>query len=228
MRRLSWLTLVGLALGPLAAPSAAQAPSDATLGARPPEGAVVLFDGKSLDGWVKVGGNAPAAWPVQDGIMTVGKGQGSIMTERTFGDVRLHVEFNVPYMPEARGQARGNSGVYVDGTYEVQILDSYGLKSQDNDCAAVYKQVAPKVNACKPPLQWQTYDITFHKAKVEGGKTVKKGRITVVQNGVTVIDDAEVSVTPGGVGTKEGEDGPLMLQNHGNDVQFRNIWAKPL
>jgi hypothetical protein len=131
-------------------------------------------------------------------------------------------------MPKAHGQARGNSGVYLDGGYEVQILDSYGLKPQDNDCAAVYKQVTPKINACKPPLQWQTYDITFRKAKRVGDKVVSKARVTVIQNGLTVIDDAEVSPTPGGVGTKEGDDGPLMLQDHGNDVQFRNIWVKPL
>jgi hypothetical protein len=203
-------------------------PNDATLGAKPPEGAVVLFDGKGLDGWVKTDGESPAKWPVEDGIVSVGAGQGSVMTERRFGDVMLHIEFNVPYLPDRKGQARGNSGVYLDGAYEVQVLDSYGLKPQDNDCAAVYKQVAPRVNACKPPLQWQTYDITFHKARVEGEKVVKKARITVVHNGVTVIDDAEVSVTPGGVGTREGEDGPLMLQDHGNDVEFRNIWAKPL
>src|SRR5438874_7444369 len=106
----------------IAAPAFAQSPdatgpkpNDATLGARPPEKAVVLFDGKSLDGWVKTDGKTPAAWPVEDGIMTVGAKQGAIMTSRTLGDVRLHLEFNVPYMPEARGQARGNSGVYLAG-----------------------------------------------------------------------------------------------------------------
>jgi hypothetical protein len=203
-------------------------PNDSTLGAKPPEGAVVLFDGKSLDGWVKLDGKSPAAWPVEDGIMTVAPRQGSIMTKKTLGDVMLHLEFNVPYMPQAKGQARGNSGVYLTGSHELQVLDSYGLKPQDNDCGAIYKQVVPLVNACKPPLQWQTYDVTFHKARVEGGKVVKKARITVVQNGLKIIDDAEISPTPGGVGTKEGDDGPLMLQDHGNLVQFRNIWAKPL
>src|SRR5205823_7252125 len=144
---------------------------------------------------------------------------------KKFGDFQLHVEFNVPYMPKAKGQARGNSGVYLDGTYELQVLDSYGLKSQDNDCGAIYKQVAPSVNACKPPLQWQTYDVTFQKARVEGDKVVKKARITVEQNGIKIIDNAEISPTPGGVNTKEGADGPLLLQDHGDDVQFRNIWA---
>ena len=97
------------------------------------------------------------------------------MTEKTFGNFELHVEFNVPYMPDAHGQGRGNSGVYLTGNHELQVLDSYGLKSQDNDCGAIYKQVAPAVNACKPPLQWQTYDITFHKAVVEGRQGREEG-----------------------------------------------------
>jgi hypothetical protein len=203
-------------------------PNDSTLGQKPPEGATVLFDGKTLDGWVKADGKTPAGWPAGDGIFSVGKGQGSVMTGRKFGDVQLHIEFNVPYMPDARGQARGNSGVYLAGAYELQVLDSYGLKPQDNDCGAIYKQVTPRVNACKPPLQWQTYDVTYHKARVRDGKVERKARITVVQNGLTIIDDAEISPTPGGVGTREGEDGPLLLQDHGNDVAFRNVWVKPL
>jgi hypothetical protein len=203
-------------------------PNDSTLGAKPPQGAVVLFDGSSIEGWVKTDGKTPAAWTVEDGVMTVRAKQGAIMTSKTMGDVQLHVEFNVPYMPDARGQGRGNSGVYLTGSYEVQVLDSYGLKQQNNDCGAVYKQVTPRVNACKPPLQWQTYDITFRKAVVSNGKVAKKARITVIQNGVNIIDNAEISVTPGGVDTPEGSDGPLLLQDHGNPVQFRNIWAKPL
>jgi hypothetical protein len=131
-------------------------------------------------------------------------------------------------MPEAKGQARGNSGVYLTGSHELQVLDSFGLEPKNNECGAIYQQVTPKVNACKPPLQWQTYDVTFHKAKVENGEVVKKARVTVVQNGVTIIDDAEIRPTPGGVGIKEGADGPLMLQDHGNDVQFRNIWIVKL
>ena len=203
-------------------------PNDSTLGAKPPEGAVVLFDGKSLDGWVKSDGKTPAAWPVEDGILHVGKGQGSIMTDRKLGSVQLHVEFNVPLMPDAKGQARGNSGVFLAGVYELQVLDSYGLKLQSNDCGAIYQQVTPLHNACKPPLQWQTYDITFHKAEVSDGKVVKKARISVVQNGIMIIDNAEISPTPGGVSMRAGEDGPILLQDHGNDVQYRNLWAKPL
>jgi hypothetical protein len=131
-------------------------------------------------------------------------------------------------MPDAKGQARGNSGVYQTGNYELQVLDSYGLKPQNNDCSAIYQQIAPAHNACKPPLQWQTYDVTFHKAVKEGDKIVKKARITVLQNGIKTIDDGEISLTPGGDGTPEGADGPILLQDHGNLVQFRNIWLKPL
>lgn len=201
--------------------------SDATLGQKPPEGAVALFNGTNLDGWIKLD-RKPAAWTVEDGLFIVKPGEGSIKTEKTFGDFQLHVEFNVPYMPDKKGQARGNSGVYLGGIYELQVLDSYGLKLQNNDCGAIYQQIIPAVNACKPPLQWQTYDVTFHKAVVEGGKVVKKARITVLHNGVKTIDDAEISPTPGGDTNKEGEDGPILLQDHGNLVQFRNLWIKPL
>ena len=166
----------------------------------------------------------PPPGPSPTGFFTVGVGQGNIQTEKTFGDFRLHLEFNVPLMPEAKGQARGNSGVYLGGIYELQVLDSYGLTPKSNDCGAIYQQVVPRVNACKPPLQWQTYDVTFHKARVEGGKVSRKARLTVIQNGIKIIDDAEISPTPGGARIKEGEDGPLLLQDHGNKVEFRNIW----
>jgi len=224
--------VISLAVGPFFAlgdrAADAPKPNDETLGAKPPANAVVLFDGKDLSGWVKKDGTTPAAWPVTDGIFTVGVGQGDIMTKQRFGDFQLHVEFNCPYMPDAKRQARGNSGVYLGGIYELQVLDSYGLKPQNNDCGAIYKQIAPSVNACKPPLQWQTYDVTFHKARGENGKVVKQARVTVVQNGIKTIDDQEISPSPGGADNKEGEDGPLLLQDHHNDVQYRNIWLKPL
>jgi hypothetical protein len=208
------------------AAEATQKPSDATLGAKAPDGAVILLGDEPFEGWVKTDGRTPANWPFGDGILTVGRG--NIMTRKTFGSFELHVEFNVPYMPAAHGQGRGNSGVYLTGNYELQVLDSYGLKSQDNDCGAIYKQVAPAVNACKPPLQWQTFDVTFHKAKSADGKTVTKARVTVLQNGLKIIDNAEISPTPGGIGIPEGKDGPILLQDHGNAVQYRNIWIKPI
>jgi hypothetical protein len=187
---------------------------------------MVLLSGTNLQGWVKLDGKTIADWPITDGIMTVGTG--NIMTGKRFGDFQLHLEFNVPYMPQARGQARGNSGVYLGGIHELQVLDSYGLKLQDNDCGAIYKQIVPSVNACKPPLQWQTYDVTFHKAVVEHGKVIKKARITVIQNGIKTIDDAEIGPTAGGIDLLPGQDGPILLQDHGNPVQYRNIWIKPL
>jgi hypothetical protein len=196
------------------------------MASKPPEGAIVVFGGSSLEGWVKRDGKTPADWPVNDGILTVGRGD--IQTEKRFGNFQLHLEFSVPYMPKARGQARGNSGVYLGGIYELQILDSYGLKLQNNDCGAIYKQVVPAVNACKPPLQWQTYDVTFQRAQVENGTAVKKARVTVVQNGIKTIDGAEIVPTPGGAGNQPGEDGPLLLQDHGNRVEFRNIWIAPI
>ena len=202
-------------------------PSDATLGAKPPGGAKVLFDGKSLDLWTARDGK-PATWPVGDGLFTVGAKSGDILTKDKFGSYKLHVEFNIPYMPKATGQARGNSGIYLGGVYELQVLDSYGLKLQDNDCGAIYKQIVPKFNASKPPLQWQTYDVTYHKAVRDGDKITKKARVTVLLNSVPIIEDAEINPTPGGTGAKEGEDGALLLQDHGNDVQYRNIWLAPI
>jgi hypothetical protein len=221
MRTLALLALVSLGLT-LEDPR----PKDDTLGAKPPQGAIVLLDGKDLSAWVKRDGKATADWPFANGIMTVGKG--NIMTAKPFGDFKLHLEFNCPYMPDAKGQARGNSGVYLGGIYELQVLDSYGLTPQDNDCGAIYKQIAPSVNACKPPLRWQTYDVTFHKAQREGDKVVKKARVTVVHNGIKTIDDREISPCPAGADNQEGEAGPLLLQDHGNKVEFRNIWIQPL
>jgi hypothetical protein len=224
MRTLRTVALLAVSFIP---PARGESPklSDETLDAPPPEGAVVLVGkAKELTGWVGSDGQ-PAPWPFVGGILAVGKG--NIHTEKSFGDGTLHVEFNVPYMPEARGQARGNSGVYLQGRYEVQVLDSYGLKSQDNDCGGIYKQYAPSVNACKPPLQWQTYDITFRAARLEDGKVAQKARITVKQNGVPIIDDKEIDPTPGGLDMDAGKPGPLLLQDHGNDVQFRNIWFLP-
>jgi hypothetical protein len=154
-----------------------------------------LLGGERLEGWVQSDGKTPAKWPFADGILTVG--HGDVMTDQAFGNFELHVEFNVPYMPNANVQARGNSGVYLTGNYELQVLDSYGLKMQGNDCGAIYDQITPAVNACKPPLQGQTYDVTFHKAKLDNGKVVKKARVTVIQNGIKIIDNAEISPSPG-------------------------------
>jgi hypothetical protein len=196
----------------------------------PPEGAVVLFDGKSLDGWVSLKDRSKPEWKLLgDGTAEVHGG--NIITEKTFdGHFKLHVEFRVPYMPDAKGQARGNSGVYVQGRYEVQVLDSYGLESKDNDCGAIYEVSAPLVNACKAPTVWQSYDIEFHAPKCEDGKKVEPARMTVYQNGVKIQDDVKIPVdnTRAGMGGDPCKPGPIMLQDHGNPVQYRNVWLLPL
>ena len=149
----------------------------------PPPDAVVLFDGRNIDHWVKARGKGAAAWKLVEGGAMQVQG-GDIMTREKFGgSFRLHVEFRVPYMPKASGQGRGNSGVYVQGRYEVQVLDSYGLKSKDNDCGGIYSIAAPLVNACKAPTVWQTYDIEFTAPTCENGKKTAPGVITVYHNG---------------------------------------------
>jgi hypothetical protein len=158
-------------------------------------------------------------------------GGGDIVTRQKFdGRFKLHVEFRVPYMPKASGQGRGNSGVYVQGRYEVQVLDSYGLKSKNNDCGAIYEVAAPLVNACKAPTVWQSYDITFEAPKCADGKKTAPAVMTVYQNGVKIHDKVEIPVdnTRAGMGGDPCTPGPILLQDHGNPVQFRNVWLLPL
>ena len=195
-----------------------------------PEGAIVLFGGKSLDGWTARDGKSKPKWKLLDnGIMQ--SGGGDIITEKKFdGHFKLHVEFRVPYMPNAKGQARGNSGVYVQGRYEVQILDSYGLDSKNNDCGAIYEVAAPLVNACKAPTIWQRYDIEFHAPVCKDGKKTEPARMTVHHNGVKIHDDQKINVkfTRAGMETDACTPGPILLQDHGNPVQFRNVWLMEL
>jgi hypothetical protein len=193
---------------------------------KPPKDAIVLFDGKNLDNWVKTNGKDAATWKLLDGGIMEVKG-GNIMTKQKFsGKLRLHVEFRVPYLPKASGQGRGNSGVYVQGRYEVQILDSYGLKSKDNDCGGIYGVAAPLVNACKAPTIWQTYEIDFVSPKCAGGKKTAPAVITVRHNGVKIHDEVKITKdnTTAGLGGDPCTPGPIMLQDHGNPVQYRNIW----
>ena len=152
------------------------------------------------------------------------------MTKQTFdGKFRLHIEFRVPYLSNAKGQGRGNSGVYVQGRYEVQILDSYGVESKNNDCGAIYEVAAPKVNACKAPTIWQSYDIHFQAPKFEDGKKVRPAIMTVYHNGIKIHDEVEIPVdnTRAGLGGDPSKPGPILLQDHGNPVQFRNVWLVP-
>jgi hypothetical protein len=209
----------------------AQADDKADKQAKPPNGAIVLFDGKDLSGWTTLDGE-PAPWKVDDGYMEVAPGKHDIMTKEKFGpDFKLHVEFWLPLMADAKGQARANSGVYLQGRYEIQVLDSYHNETYpDGACGALYGIIAPSKNASKPPEQWQTYDITLHAPRVDdNGKVIKEGRLTVVHNGETIIDDGKFDkVTGGALDEKLGEPGPIRLQDHGCKVRYRNIWLKPL
>jgi len=196
----------------------------------PPSGAVALFDGKNLDQWVtRNDPKKPAAWKLVDGGAMQVQGGDIITKEKFDGAFHLHVEFRVPYMPKATGQGRGNSGVYVQGRYEVQVLDSYGLDSKDNDCGGIYGVAKPLVNACKAPTVWQSYDIEFHSPVFKDGKKTEPARISVLHNGIKIHDDVKITKdnTTAGLGGEPSSPGPILLQDHGNPVQFRNIWLLP-
>jgi hypothetical protein len=183
-----------------------------TEGAKPPADAVVLFDGTSADNFVKgqMSGNKNLMVDAE--------------TKRGFGDYSLHMEIRLPYMPEARGQGRANSGLYLHNCYEVQILDSFGLEGKDNECGGFYQVREPDVNMCLPPLSWQTYDIEFTAPKYQDNKKAANARVTVKHNGVVIHPDFELPKnTPGRL--EEGPaPRPFWLQQHGNKVEFRSIW----
>jgi hypothetical protein len=188
-----------------------------TMGAKPPTGAIVLFDGSSKDEWK--GGR------LDEKTRLLNTDGSDISTKRKFLNYSIHVEFMLPYRPDARGQGRGNSGFYQVDLYEVQILDSFGLDGVNNECGGVYSQVDPKLNMCLPPLQWQTYDVDFTSAVVENGKKTKNAVLTVKLNGVVIHENQELKGVTGGARQEpEGTPGPIKLQGHGNPLQFRNIW----
>lgn len=192
-----------------------------TIGAKPPRGAVVLFDGseKSLDEHWK-----PGAKMTDDGLLM----QGCTSID-TFQDFSIHVEFRIPFMPKARGQARGNSGLYYQGRYETQMLDSFGLEGKDNETGGIYEIRGPDINACLPPLVWQTYDADFTAARFDpDGKKISNARLTVKLNGILVHQDVEIPrKTRAAPLNESAEAGPIYLQNHGNPVRYRNIWVLP-
>ncbi len=189
-----------------------------TMGAKPPKDAVILFDGKTnqfKEGDKKV---------TKDGLLMQG-----INSIPTFGDYSLHVEFRLPFQPGARGQGRGNSGIYMQSRYEVQMLDSFGLEGKDNECGGLYTIKAPDVNMCYPPLSWQTYDVDYTAARFDdAGKKTTNAKITVKHNGVVIHQDVELTKATTSSPLGEGKaDGPIHIQDHGNPVRYRNIWVVP-
>lgn len=184
-----------------------------TIGKKPPEGAVVLFDGKNGDAFTD-----PKKFV--DGLMSQG-----ITSKQKFQDFSLHMEFLLSYMPAARGQGRANSGCYMQGRYEVQILDSFGLSGEHNECGGIYTINKPVVNMCLPPLQWQTYDVDYTAAKFDADKKTANAKITVRHNGVVIHENVELPKATTASPLQEGpEPGPIYLQDHGNPIRFRNIW----
>jgi hypothetical protein len=188
-----------------------------TLGAEPPKGAVVLF-AKEGDEKNWTGGKLVE---LSDGKFL----NNGIKSKQSFGSFTLHVEFRLPWMPNSRGQGRANSGVYLQDRYEIQVLDSFGLKGLNNECGGIYTQHAPKVNMCYPPMAWQTYDVEFTAAQFDGGKKVKPARATIKHNGVLIHDDVELKGPTGGGQPETDKPGPIQLQNHGDPVVYRNIWV---
>jgi hypothetical protein len=202
--------------------------------AQPPKGAIVLFDGKNLDAWQSSGGGS-AKWKVVDGAMETVPGAGQIETKHKFGDIQLHIEWAAPNPPRGKGQDRGNSGVFLGGEFEVQVLDSYKADTYaDGQAGAIYGQYPPLFNAARPPGQWQTYDIAFRRPRFDGsGKLLEPARLTVFQNGVLVQNNEE----PFGPTSwlkwlpyepSQGNPAPIALQDHDHPVHYRNIWVVEL
>ena len=217
MTRFLSILAAATALSTLAAPGAAE-----------PVRRVLLDDTCDLSAWRMESADKPVAWPCRNGVLEVRPGAGSIMTREPAGDFRLHLEFQVADNG-AEGQSNGNSGVYIQRRYEVQILHSYGQPPLANGCAAIYNLRAPDSNASRPAGEWQTYDITFRAPRWDdAGTKTRNARITVIHNGITVHDDVEIP-SKTGAGQPEGPTpGPILLQDHGNPVRFRNIWLAPL
>ena len=197
-----------------------------------PSDAVVLFDGDDLDAWYGPG-KKPARWKVENGYMEVAPKAGTIETRKHFADCQLHLEWSVPPEVKGRNQGRGNSGVFLPGGYEIQILDSYkNVTYADGQAAALYGQKPPAVNACRPPGEWQRYDIIFTAPRFENGTLQSPAVVTMFHNGILVHNHAALigrtahkkvaSYSP------HPPEGPIRLQDHKSPVRFRNIWVRPL
>lgn len=194
-----------------------------------PSDAISLFDGKNFNEWTHPDGKA-VTWGIESGAMVVKTGNGGIITKREFGDIQLHLEFATPPEAKGEGQGRGNSGVYFQGCYEVQVLDSFQNETYaDGMLGAIYQQYVPLVNAARKPGEWQTYDIVFRAPRLnDSGASVERATLTVFLNGVLIQDHVEIQPTPGGPREKGAEKGPIFLQDHSNPVKYRNIWVREL
>ena len=209
--------------------------STARRAGRAPSDAVVLFDGEDLSEWTDSKGGR-TKWIMGEGYMECVKGSGYIQSKRKFGSCQLHVEFSTPSTVKGSGQGRGNSGVFLMGQYEIQVLDSYNNRTYaDGQCSALYGRGVPLVNSSRGPGQWQSYDIIFHRPTFKGDKVARKATFTVLHNGVVVHDHV---VLQGGTDWRGGhaisdyepheDKGPISLQDHGNPVRYRNIWVREL
>ncbi|MGI5817588.1 MAG: 3-keto-disaccharide hydrolase [Armatimonadota bacterium] len=208
-------------------------PSTQDASGEPPSDAVVLFDGTDLSKWESKNTGGPAEWKVENGYMEVVPGTGYIRTKEEFGDCHLHVEWRAPEEISGESQGRGNSGVFLMGLYEIQVLDSYENPTYpDGTAGAIYGQYPPLANACRPPGQWQVYDIIWEGPRFDGDEVIRPARVTVILNGVVLHHAQELrGVTSHKVVTEyepHGEVGPLELQDHRDLVRFRNIWYRPL
>ena len=199
---------------------------------KPPSDAIVLFDGKDLSAWDSEKGGEPK-WEIADGVTTV-NGTGGLQTKKEFGDCQIHVEFATPSVVKGEGQGRGNSGVYIMGRYEIQVLDSWNNPTYwHGSAASVYKQTAPLVNVSRKPGEWQVYDIVFHAPRFdEKGALTKAATVTVMHNGVLVQDHTEILGTTSHMGgpkyTAHPAKQPLHLQDHGDKIRYRNLWIREL
>jgi hypothetical protein len=198
-----------------------------------PSDAIILFNGSSAAAWQHKNGNE-AKWTIAENALTVKAGSGDINTKQKFGDCQLHIEWRTPAEIKGEGQGRGNSGIFLMGRYEIQILDSYNNKTYSNGQAgSIYKQHIPLVNACKAPGEWQSYDIIFTAPRFsENGGVIEPARVTVIQNGILVQNNATIWGTTFYIGSpyyeKHDAREPIILQDHGNPVSFRNIWIREL
>ncbi len=202
-------------------------------GTQAPSDAIVLFDGKKLDEWLSAKDSSAAKWEISEGAMTVKPGTGDMITKRNFSDFQLHLEFATPEIVKGEGQGRGNSGIFLQNRYEVQVLDCYQNRTYSNgQTGAIYKQSIPLVNACRKPGAWQTYEILYTAPRFnQDGILLTPAYVTVLHNGILIQNHVAVKGTTEYIGLPKNEahgKGPLKLQDHGDLVRYRNIWVREL